>query len=67
MVRDFSFKVRFGVDEPFRAFPMQSELAGLLNESSETGRNVGRLSDAESLLVALRDKIQAALNEDTKR
>ncbi len=42
-------------------------MANLLNQGAEQGQKVGKLTDAESLLKALRDKIQGPVDWDTKR
>ncbi|MCZ6535453.1 MAG: hypothetical protein O6914_05710, partial [Chloroflexi bacterium] len=47
--------------------PLQAELIGLLNQGAEQGQKVGKLTDAESLLRALQDKIQGPVDWDTKR
>ena len=47
--------------------PLQAEMVGLLNQGAEQGQKVGKLTDAESLLKALQDKIQGPVDWDTKR
>ena len=46
---------------------LQEELIGLLNQGAEQGQKVGKLTDAESLLEALQDRIQGSVDWDTKR
>jgi len=47
--------------------PLQAELANLLNRGAEQGQKVGKLTDAESLLKSLQDRIQGSVEWDTKR
>ena len=47
--------------------PLQAEMIGLLNQGAEQGQKVGKLTDAESLLKALQEKIQGPVDWDTKR
>jgi len=47
--------------------PLQAEMASLLNQGAEQGQKVGKLTDAESLLKALQDRIKGPVDWDTKR
>ena len=47
--------------------PLQEELANIITNDAETGRNVSRLTDAESLLRELQDKISGDIDYDTKK
>ena len=47
--------------------PLQAEMANLLNQGAEQGQKVGKLTDAESLLKALQDRIKGPVDWDTKR
>ena len=42
--------------------PIQEELAGISTTEAERGQNTGRLTDAGSLLKALREKVQGPLD-----
>ncbi|MCZ6535480.1 MAG: recombinase zinc beta ribbon domain-containing protein, partial [Chloroflexi bacterium] len=47
--------------------PLQAEMANLLNQGAEQGQKVGKLTDSESLLKALQDRIKGPVDWDTKR
>ena len=47
--------------------PLHSELADITSSAATVGQRVGRLTDAQSLLEDLQDKISGPLDWDTKR
>ena len=47
--------------------PLQTELASVISGEAEVGRHVGQLTDAKSLLEALKDRLEGPLDFDTKR